>query len=193
MGDYLSGKSDPSRMRMISIAEAANVSIEWLATGKGEPQKTYGLSDSEQEPFDHMVRVPVMNVAASAGGGAVVTTEGADAYLAFDPAWLHKIGLNSAEIFTMPTIGESMEPTIKAGEYLLCSRAEHHTQIGDGIYVIRLEGNILVKRLQVLPGGILEVSSDNAQFYKSFRLDMKNEADFKVLGKVVFVHGIRRV
>ena len=74
-----------------------------------------------------------------------------------------------------------------------CSSADHHTKIGDGIYVIRLEGNVLVKRLQVMPCGILEISSDNSQFYKAFTLDMKGNADFKILGKVIFVHGIRRI
>lgn len=196
ISDYLSGKSDPSRSRLISIANAAGVSIEWLVTGIGEPQKTYGLSDNPQEAYIHhdsLARIPIMNLSASAGGGSVVTTEDTDGYLAFEPSWLHRMGLNRAELFTMPTMGESMEPTIKAGEYVLCSSAEHHTKIGDGIYVIRLEGNILVKRLQVLPGGILEISSDNAQFYKAFTLDMKSNADFKILGKVIFVHGIRRI
>jgi len=32
---YLSNKSDPSRTRLITIAEAGGVSLEWLATGQG--------------------------------------------------------------------------------------------------------------------------------------------------------------
>jgi transcriptional regulator with XRE-family HTH domain len=35
IGDYLTGKSDPSRERLISLAKAANVSVQWLATGEG--------------------------------------------------------------------------------------------------------------------------------------------------------------
>lgn len=195
LNNYSAGINDIKSAALVSISKAANVNIEWLATGNGEPQKTYGFSDNPQESFHHdpMARIPIMNVTASAGGGSVVTTEDTDGYLAFEPSWLHRMGLNRAELFTMPTMGESMEPTIKAGEYVLCSSAEHHTKIGDGIYVIRLEGNVLVKRLQVLPGGILEVSSDNSQFYKPFRLDMKAETDFIILGRVIFVHGIRRI
>lgn len=191
---YINGGM-PGIDKVVQIAKTGNVNIEWLATGVGEPQKTYGLSDNLQQAFSHdsLARIPVMNVTASAGGGAVVTSEETDGYLAFEPSWLHRMGLNRAELFTLPTMGESMEPTIKAGEYVLCSSAEHHTKIGDGIYVIRLEGNVLVKRLQVLPGGILEISSDNSQFYKPFTLDMKANADFKILGKVIFVHGIRRI
>lgn len=202
---YIAG-AVPGLDKVILIAKAADVSLEWLATGDGTPYTNSGFHHAQsgfsrdkfeniagEMPQSELVKIPIMNVPASAGGGSVVTTEDIDGHLAFDPVWLHKTGLNRAETFTIPTIGESMEPTIKAGEYLLCSRAEHHVSIGDGIYVIRLEGNILVKRLQVLPGGLLEVSSDNAQFYKSFTLDMKIDADFKILGKVVFVHGIRQI
>ncbi len=35
IGQYLAGKSDPSRIKLIALANAAQVNIEWLATGKG--------------------------------------------------------------------------------------------------------------------------------------------------------------
>ena len=35
VGKYLAGKSDPSRERLVRIADAAGVSIEWLASGRG--------------------------------------------------------------------------------------------------------------------------------------------------------------
>jgi len=35
VGKYLAGESDPSRKRLISLADAADVSVEWLATGVG--------------------------------------------------------------------------------------------------------------------------------------------------------------
>ncbi|MBI1207335.1 MAG: helix-turn-helix domain-containing protein [Azospirillum sp.] len=33
--NYRTGQSDPSRERLIALAEAAGVTVEWLATGKG--------------------------------------------------------------------------------------------------------------------------------------------------------------
>src|SRR5208282_1911807 len=36
IGKYLSGKSDPSRERLVKLADAAGISIRWLATGEGE-------------------------------------------------------------------------------------------------------------------------------------------------------------
>ncbi len=36
---YLSGEAEPKTTRMVAIARAANVSVEWLATGEGEMRK----------------------------------------------------------------------------------------------------------------------------------------------------------
>lgn len=35
IGDYLAGKAEPSRPRLVAIAKTAGVSLEWLATGDG--------------------------------------------------------------------------------------------------------------------------------------------------------------
>jgi len=41
IGQYASGKSDPTRRKLIALAEAGGVLVEWLATGKGPK----GLND----------------------------------------------------------------------------------------------------------------------------------------------------
>lgn len=186
---YKNGLSDPSRARLIQLANAAGVSVEWLATGgtvQGIENKQLSVTS------DDLIKLPVMNVTASAGGGAAVMSEGAVGFVGFDGAYLRSLNLTVSDLFTMPTIGESMEPTVKAGEFLLCSRSEHHVKPGDGIYVIRLEGDVLVKRLQRLPGEKLLISSDNAS-YRAYEIQMRDGVDFAILGKVVFVHGLRRV
>lgn len=170
----------------MALAEAGAVSIKWLVSGEGNPED----SDEENTSF---VLLPVMNAMASAGGGAASLTEHQTGIIKFDRAWLYNTWhLNPNDLFTMPTMGESMEPTIKAGEYLLASRAEDHLKPGDGIYIIRLDGHILVKRLQILPGGKLVISSDNAA-YQPYEIALNDGVDFAILGKVVLVHGVRRV
>lgn len=207
---YRNGLSDPSRTRLNLISHIAGVSVQWLANGEGEadrelevalgmpgnyPGEHRQLMDIQQNAFKNgLFSVPLMNVPASAGDGAVVLNEATNGYIGFDAAWLRTAyNLNPNDLYAMPTVGESMEPTIKAGEFLLCSRSEHHIKPADGIYVIRLDGNILVKRLQLLPGGKIHVSSDN-QAYKSFELKIGDAGtDFVILGKVVLVHGVRRL
>jgi len=43
----------------------------------------------------------------------------------------------------------------------------------DGIYVTRYDNNLLVKRLQMLPGGIIRVKSDNSM-YDPWRSQSRN-------------------
>lgn len=45
IGQYLAGKSDPTRKKLIALAEAAGVNIEWLATGVGP------MREGERERF----------------------------------------------------------------------------------------------------------------------------------------------
>lgn len=220
---YLKG-ANPGLDKVVMIAEATGISVEWLATGKGQcpdikqnndgsyvqaesvravardrnhTQNTYVPSlpagIQGQSKTTHMIDIPVMNMPASAGGGAVVPDEGVASYIGFDAAWLRtQWNLIPNELFTLPTMGESMEPTVKAGEFLLCSASEHHRKPGDGIYVIRLDGNILVKRLQPIPGGKLLITSDNP-IYKPYEISLNDGVDFLILGKVMLVHGLRRV
>lgn len=46
IGKYQNGESDPSRSRLIALAQAAGVRVEWLATGEGAMRP----SDDEPKP-----------------------------------------------------------------------------------------------------------------------------------------------
>ena len=204
--------AEPAFSGMLRLSRHANVSLEWLATGYGSkiPRGIPSLQERDKRAIEDgtfwhdspvatdvniqdFVALPVLNVVASAGGGAVVLAEGQTGVVRFDKSWLVTTwNINPADLFTMPTMGDSMEPTIRAGEYVLASRAEHLVQPGDGIFIVRLEGDILVKRLQRLPGGKLLISSDNTA-YKPYEIDLKDGLDFVILGKVILVHGIRRI
>ncbi|WP_175796705.1 S24 family peptidase, partial [Burkholderia anthina] len=55
-----------------------------------------------------------------------------------------------------------------------------------GLYVLRIDGEIIVKTLQRLPEGVLEVSSANPA-YKPFTVNMsKPPSDFAIIGRVVW-------
>lgn len=54
---YLNGASDPSRARLVSLAQAAGVSVEWLATGAGTPETaTSPLSPLDADTLRNEVR-----------------------------------------------------------------------------------------------------------------------------------------
>lgn len=79
--------------------------------------------------------------------------------------------------------GESMDPTLKSGDIILVARKV--TEPREGIFVVRLERFLLVKRLQVYPGQRIEVCSDNLA-YTPFALDVRDPPeDFPVIGRVL--------
>lgn len=181
IGDYVSGKSEPSRRRLIDIANAAAVSVEWLATGAGSKNiNVDGL----------FAAVKIMPVTASAGGGASPGGEAACGTFPLAHQWLHQHNLNAADLFMVDGAGDSMEPTILGGEKLLCSKAEHHLN-GDGIFVFRQEGDVLVKRLQRQPG-IIKVISDN-DAYLPYDIPLNDGVEFQIIGKVLFKHSLMPV
>lgn len=207
---YINEDTEPSISTIVNISKVTGVSIDWLTMG--EEHNSFGLSEPNNPESDNFIQpsdfkkrnsinskdetfasIPVLNISASAGDGAASVMERQVGIVKFDRSYLHNTwNLNPNDLFTISTIGESMEPTIKAGEYLLASKSEEYLNPADGIYVIRLEGDILVKRLQRLPGEKILISSDNP-IYKSYEIKLDDGIDFKIVGKVVLVHGVRKV
>ena len=80
--------------------------------------------------------------------------------------------------------GDSMEPTLRTGDILLVDRRDVTAQ-REGIYILRADNALLVKRLQRFPGHRIKVSSDNPA-YQPFELDLKQQTDeFAIIGRVV--------
>lgn len=173
--------SEPTRSSLVSMAEAAGVSVEWLATGKG-PKTT-----DEEGPF---VPIPVYPTRASAGGGAAVYFDEVGEHFPMSRLWLERHRLKPSELFIIYGVGESMEPAIDSGSKLLCSKAEYHLS-GDGIFIIRQDGDLMVKRLQRLPG-IIRVLPENPE-YQAYDVPLNDGVDFKIIGRVLYKDTILRV
>lgn len=181
---YLSGTRHPSDEEIASIAEAAAVNVDWLKHGDSQHQTNIPAE------LSGAASIPVMSIVASAGDGAAALQEDVKEYMALSTALVRSLRLNPAETFVVFARGESMEPLIRGGEPLLCSRAEHHLKAHDGVYVLRLEGDILVKHVQRLPGGKVRVFSENNS-YAPFEVQLGDGTDFALLAKVL--HGIRQI
>lgn len=138
-------------------------------------------------PDSGLVSIPRLDVQASAGPGAAEAEEKRLGRIGFDGAWLRRLGLGGGGPDRLSVIrvdGDSMSPTLSDGDEILVDREDGAGRLRDGIYVLRVEGALIVKRLAVGPGGRLSVRSDN-QAYPGWPDVEAGSID--VVGRVVWV------
>lgn len=109
------------------------------------------------------VSVPLLDIGASAGVGSLAGDERARAHVAFDPAWLRAVASGGPDGLSIIRVeGDSMLPSLAHGDEILVDRCDGRQRLRDGIYVLRLEGALLVKRLAFNPvNKSVTIRSDN--------------------------------
>lgn len=181
---YIAG-STPGLAKAAAIADAAGVSLNWLATGRGEPAAGVGEARGAYDVADNFVLVPRYDVAASAGHGALVDNEQIVDHLAFRRAWLAREGLQADKLALIQSRGDSMEPTIVTGDLLLVDLRENIPD-QDGIYILRTDSHLVAKRIQSLFDGSIYIKSDN-ETYQTQQLDRDQAERLRIIGRVVWV------
>jgi phage repressor protein C with HTH and peptisase S24 domain len=134
-----------------------------------------------------LVGIARLDVQASAGPGALDAEERRLGRIGFDSAWLRRLGLagGSPERLSIIRVdGDSMSPTLSDGDEILVDRDDAAGRLRDGIYVIRVEDSLVVKRLALGPAGRISLRSDN-EAYPGWP-DLEPGA-IDVVGRVVWV------
>lgn len=148
------------------------------------------ISDEPLRPG--YIRVPVFDATGSCGGGGA----GSDIVTgALDLAeWFIRSlpGVTAASrLEVISSTGDSMAPTIEPRAMLLVDATQTRIN-GDGVYCLRVEGDLFVKRVQKNPGGSLTLLSDNP-LYPPQQLDRMAVEQTDVLGRVVFTFNGRNI
>lgn len=131
-----------------------------------------------------MRKVPLLDIAASAGAGAFSNGEQLAGRVDFDEKWLRKMGVDPARASLIRVKGDSMQPTLSDGDDIMVDESAATKQLRKGIHVIRMEDMLMVKRLTPHPGGRLSVMSDNDEFPSWPDMDAK---EVTILGRVIWV------
>ena len=115
---------------------------------------------------DGMVEVAVLDVNASAGHGALATSEDKETRFSFDERWLRRLTpAKGASLSVIRVIGDSMEPTLSDGDDVLVDASDHGSRLRDGIYVVRVDDTLMVKRIALRPDSkFVSISSDNPAY-----------------------------
>lgn len=110
--------------------------------------------------------VPRYDAGASAGPGAFGGDDPARPHIGFDPAWLRRLaGGDPSRLSLIRVEGDSMLPTLADGDDILVDPADAAGRIRDGVYVLRIEGALAVKRVALNPAArTVSVRSDNPNY-----------------------------
>jgi phage repressor protein C with HTH and peptisase S24 domain len=175
----------------LKIASAYNLSTDWIMTGEGPMARESGVvAESEAGYNSSKVRneyiyVPRYDVQASAGHGAINENEAILDHLAFKSDWVkNKLGVDGKTLALITASGDSMEPTIQEDDLLLLDTAVNEVQ-EDGIYCIKNEFNLQIKRIQRMMGKELVIKSDNPA-YQPFTVGPDQLEFLEVVGRVVW-------
>jgi phage repressor protein C with HTH and peptisase S24 domain len=129
------------------------------------PESMLGGPSEEDRPAG-LVAVKRVPVRASAGPGAIPYEESGKPYFAFDERWLKAMtGSPAARLSIIRVEGDSMAPTLNAGDDILVDLGDAAERLRDGIYVLRADDALVVKRLALHPvGRRVTVQSDNPAY-----------------------------
>lgn len=156
---YLNGQSEPTRPALLAIARIAKVSVEWLATG----QPVAGAKVSVE---NYVYKDP----------------------LAFETGWLRAEFPSAFEnLLLTQVVDESMEPTLQQGDLALVDTNDRDLEtVSHGIYLLKLDNRLLIKRLQYVADNTLRVLSDHPA-YEGFSIQPSEPSSgLSLMGKVVW-------
>jgi hypothetical protein len=105
-------------------------------------------------------RLPRLDVAASAGPGALVDGEIVLGTDAISPALARRLGLKPGQAAIIRVRGDSMAPGLLDGDHIVVDTADRQPGARGGVFVIRVDAATLVKRVAMRPEGLV-VTSDN--------------------------------
>lgn len=172
--NYETGKRSPD-IPYLTLAMQLGVDVMYVIAGGGQ-----------RDPSDSTyVSVPLLNIRASAGGGAINEdeTHHEEQGLAFQKAWLDQRRLSHQALRVIEVKGRSMEPVLTDGDRVLIDLSDTRPRSGY-VYVLRQGEELLIKYCQLMPGGVIRVSSANAQF-ATYDVFLNESPDVVIVGRVV--------
>jgi phage repressor protein C with HTH and peptisase S24 domain len=174
---------------LLKLCRLAGLNPAWLESGTGV-MYVGGEKDNKEEgdysaalssAFEY---IPMVEARLSGGGGSLETSEKVLGYYAFRREWLSRKGLIDS-MRLMRVSGESMEPTLEDDDVVMVDLSQTDILAGK-IYALRMDDEIVVKRLEKKPGKLVLVS-DNRRYYEPLEINLMEYGNLGVLGRVVWM------
>ncbi len=111
--------------------------------------------------------------------------------ISFSADWVRTVlRRNPAHLALIECSGDSMEPTLRDGDVLMVDTSVTEVQ-SSRIYVLDVDGALLVKRIQRMLNGSYRVISDNPR-YATEVVEPSDRAPLRIVGEVVWQSGLAR-
>ena len=195
-GKYERGESPPDALYLTAVA--ATVDIQYIVTGERSrsSQSQRSILDANGQPasqkawLERFVVVERYGAEASAGHGAIPDDEAILEYMAFQRQWLRAIGVQPNQAVVVTARGDSMEPLISSGDLVIVDLSR--TELTDGVFVLRRDEHLVIKRVQDLLDGRWMLKSEN-DAYDPIVIEPEQVEDLRIVGRARYTWAGRRL
>lgn len=191
---------EPKFSQLLSISKAAKVRFEWLATGLGPMAAEGGGFSEEPTVFAPAVARPApgddvlisrYDARAAAGLGHPENTGYPVEKVLFSADFVrNKLRRRPEDLALIECCGDSMEPALLDGDELLVDTSATTLRHG-AIYILRVGGALLAKRVQPRLDGTVAILSDNPR-YPPEVITPSEATPLDVVGEVLWRSGALR-
>lgn len=133
-----------------------------------------------------VVFVPLVKAVPRAGLGGLETDGGTVALYSFHSEFIKRKQGTPETMRLFRVEGDSMEPTIRSDDMVMINLRMTDVRSGN-IYLIRFEGELMLKRLERRPAGRILIRSDNPGYEDIEVHPDENSVDFVVFGRMVWL------
>jgi len=184
---WIAGDGMPAFDSVALLAAAQGVSLDWIATGKGEMFLEGAKKEQVVDVEGVYSYVPLYDAHCSAGNGC--WSDGAQilTQLAFTTYSLRKKGLDPSKLSAIRVDGDSMEGLLSDGDTVMIDHGRNSLE-GEAVYVIRLDEHLYAKRLQRQFDGAVSIISQNKE-YQPMTVPKERLRDLEIIGRVVWAGG----
>lgn len=197
---WVQGDIAPNRQRVAKLAKLLNRTPEWVMYGiekdavgpdadasiaPRQITEYESLSDLKENDF---VLVSSVDVKLSAGRGKEAWHVEDGKPLPFVSTFIRGLGSSPRHLRAVRIDGDSMEPLLFDGDLVLIDTNDARLRDG-GVFALRMDGDLKVKRLFQVPGGGMIISSDNKAKYRDLTIEPGRPSDVEILGRVKYRSG----
>lgn len=180
--NYLKGLVIPSIEKACRMANAANVSLDWLASGCHTGSQLNQNTHKDVQDYIPLYEPSFLNRKRPWRHSSNILT-----YLAFPARLLHKQGLNPNQLLAIPVVGDSMAGVLKDGDIVMID-LERNQLDAEALYVVRLNDQLYAKRLQRLFDGSVRIINEN-KAYNDVIVEKAYLSNIEIIGRVIWFCG----